>query len=996
MRPFIPDKEIVLTKDTDLLGTKVYSDNLVRVIENAPKDEVFSIGLFGGWGTGKSSIIKSAEKELKKKTNENIKFITYDSWKYSNDSFRRMFLLRIQEELRLLQCEEMKRFYQTETVESKPKVTFNRKGAIIAISVLLLLLILLQFSSLSIEKKLPLTAIGTLGSFLIALFSGCFSELKLTINKPILFAPEQFEDCFKQMMSVCFKKRNRFEKALSNIKGYVTAGEHSVKDLDKLVIVIDNIDRCPSDTAYQLLADIKTFFCDEKYNIVFVVPVDEKALKTHLFRKGNHDGDTDTNIEQEEFLRKIFNVVLRIKTHQETELQFFANELNSRYQLGYSQDTLAITSKAFVDNPRKIIQLLNNLDNELALYDDDFAEKYEATICAALILHEEFPSFYDKAVKNVLLVNEYITKNEEARNEQLNAFLRISAGAFINTSSEVLQKIFTNTEEILDDLPIEVQKAIRSFDTEKTIQYSKSATIKHSTLNAYLLNRLKSEEQYNAPTQMSQWVHYIVALYDAGVVVPSNFSDIDGCLSGHYNSAIPYSKDAAALCRFASALKRRGYRELSDDLFHYLNLKETKSNDNYHQVAQNVFTHLLSDKDIEGATDLVQNYYFENPIQNEVSFTEKQINIFFDDVFINKLLKDWTDLKAPIVLNNLNWVLAKSPKQTTTSVTSILNKLLALFGSTRGKTCTAFISFIESVIPCLENINRDANNKGSVESLYNTMVSPRGIPRQGYQNNPGYDKKISILDQVDDKQADVIIVFSFEILRISDGRVDVSDTLSRLFSRCSELIYEEAAKAIDENVPLKVIAHVLVQSEQYESDTVLKVIKHLLTTKCDNDYLLNDGLMRSKIDSLLLHTNNEAVVSLIIDLMGDERTKPMVIERIVAKGLINTIPVSFSQHLITSFSRGTADVYQNNTDFLSLVASKGKTEQKKEVVRLMRKELINETNYDRVVDVLSHLEMKDKSVLTLLVEDLKTASSSTAATEEQKEQMIRLIEKFTL
>ncbi len=111
MRPFIPDKEIELTEDTDLLGTKVYSENLVKVIENAPKDEVFSIGLFGGWGTGKSSIIKSAQKELKKKTDENIEFVTYDSWKYSNDSFRRMFLLRIQEELKLQQCEEMKRFY---------------------------------------------------------------------------------------------------------------------------------------------------------------------------------------------------------------------------------------------------------------------------------------------------------------------------------------------------------------------------------------------------------------------------------------------------------------------------------------------------------------------------------------------------------------------------------------------------------------------------------------------------------------------------------------------------------------------------------------------------------------------------------------------------------------------------------------------------------------------------------------------------------------------
>ena len=76
MRPFIPDKEIVLNEDTDLLKTKVYTDNMVKMIENAPKDDVFTIGLYGGWGTGKSSIIRSAKDELEVKTDQKIKFIT--------------------------------------------------------------------------------------------------------------------------------------------------------------------------------------------------------------------------------------------------------------------------------------------------------------------------------------------------------------------------------------------------------------------------------------------------------------------------------------------------------------------------------------------------------------------------------------------------------------------------------------------------------------------------------------------------------------------------------------------------------------------------------------------------------------------------------------------------------------------------------------------------------------------------------------------------------
>ena len=66
MKPFIQDDERVLSSTTDLLKTSVYAENLVKVIENAPKDKVFTIGVFGGWGTGKSSIIRTAQNEIEK------------------------------------------------------------------------------------------------------------------------------------------------------------------------------------------------------------------------------------------------------------------------------------------------------------------------------------------------------------------------------------------------------------------------------------------------------------------------------------------------------------------------------------------------------------------------------------------------------------------------------------------------------------------------------------------------------------------------------------------------------------------------------------------------------------------------------------------------------------------------------------------------------------------------------------------------------------------
>ena len=53
---YINDKEINLYKE-DLLGTKPYVDILVEIVKHSSTP--FTIGLLGGWGVGKSSIIKT-------------------------------------------------------------------------------------------------------------------------------------------------------------------------------------------------------------------------------------------------------------------------------------------------------------------------------------------------------------------------------------------------------------------------------------------------------------------------------------------------------------------------------------------------------------------------------------------------------------------------------------------------------------------------------------------------------------------------------------------------------------------------------------------------------------------------------------------------------------------------------------------------------------------------------------------------------------------------
>lgn len=52
---YIEDEEINL-QNKDYLNTKVYADSLKKTIDSLSGDKSYTVGLFGGWGTGKSSV----------------------------------------------------------------------------------------------------------------------------------------------------------------------------------------------------------------------------------------------------------------------------------------------------------------------------------------------------------------------------------------------------------------------------------------------------------------------------------------------------------------------------------------------------------------------------------------------------------------------------------------------------------------------------------------------------------------------------------------------------------------------------------------------------------------------------------------------------------------------------------------------------------------------------------------------------------------------------
>ena len=389
-KKFIIDREINLN-EYDFLKTKVYSDSLTTIIKNIEINKVFTIGIFGNWGTGKSSIIKTSEKDFDEKK---VKFITYDAWRYVNDSFRRMFLRKLREDLKYEETNLMKKFYENESINEEDIYRVGWGNIIRSILILLLIFIIgfviirLPFHNLDFDTKITIATFISFISFVFTIISGILYKVKISISKPHLFAPEQFEECFKEIVSNSLRKTKLKEKIARWING-----DNAIIGLHKLVIVIDNIDRCSKDVAYNLLTDIKTFLSSEQYSIVFIIPVDDDSLRRQVLGENNN--------EKDEFLRKFFNTVIRIKPYGETDIFTFAKNINEKFILNLQNETLILATKEYSRNPRRVIQLFNNLLTEFSLYKTPgFVQKNETLICAVLILREEFNDYYKIILKS--------------------------------------------------------------------------------------------------------------------------------------------------------------------------------------------------------------------------------------------------------------------------------------------------------------------------------------------------------------------------------------------------------------------------------------------------------------------------------------------------------------------------------------------------------------------------------------------------------------------
>jgi len=348
---FFSDMPIAADREQDVrFGHLGIADNLREIILQCPLS--FTIGLFGRWGSGKTTIINI----LKKKLQDNkIAVVKFDVWKHEKDSLRRAFLEELVKQSK--SSKYLPKDFELSTRLKTPvrktisgKFTWNWKVGL----PLLGLIILAIGVGVILNNKYP----GVLGTYLSIIFGGSLISvlflwiLQQTITSETLTTtlepfkdPYEFEGEFERIVRKTFAKR--------------------------LVIVVDNLDRCTHNRAVELLSTIKTFLAkdtdvSENNKCIFLIACDDEAIKKHLesvYTKMQGKEGAMEPFSADEFLRKFFNVFLRIPDFIDTELQAYTKDLLKETDISQfdSSDVAYVITNAFRENPRQIKQFINTL-----------------------------------------------------------------------------------------------------------------------------------------------------------------------------------------------------------------------------------------------------------------------------------------------------------------------------------------------------------------------------------------------------------------------------------------------------------------------------------------------------------------------------------------------------------------------------------------------------------------------------------------------------------
>lgn len=340
-----PEVPINAPKDNpfahDLLNFK---DSVIRLSDLIEEIETpFTIGIFGDWGSGKTSFMLILREILERKSN----FTTFwfNAWEYENENSLMLPLL-------------------SKMADDLGKAKF-KKVKKIATSVVL--------TSVNAGLKHLTAGLVEMGD----------------ISKNLELYEKEFGKRYERWIGEIDELKKEFKELINKLS----------KDKSAVIIFIDDLDRCMPENVVRLLENIKHFLSVEGCRCIFIIGVDNEVLK-----KGIQARYGTNLISGDEYLKKIINISFAVPQAENIDIEAFIKTTAQKMSdPGWFKENAekvnefaAIFSQLGITNPREIKPLILRY---LIFLSSDESEKYIPDIVIKLIVYRAlFPDVYAKKV----------------------------------------------------------------------------------------------------------------------------------------------------------------------------------------------------------------------------------------------------------------------------------------------------------------------------------------------------------------------------------------------------------------------------------------------------------------------------------------------------------------------------------------------------------------------------------------------------------------------
>ncbi|MDX2357966.1 KAP family NTPase [Dietzia sp. PP-33] len=368
-----------------------------------------NIALFGAWGSGKSSFFGLLDQRLAT-SGQAVETATYDAWKYGGRALKKHFVGSVAEQLglggddfdrSLAHGQEEARLDLWAWVKENQRSLWLGAGMATALAVAWLILVSLinwvvnWDAGFSNASKVAVTTVGTVLSVGFA---------------ALLFGPKILESAVVNVKEAAPDTDDEFAKSFQRLVDKTI----DAKAGERLVVFIDELDRCSPKDVVATLIDLKTFLDID--GCIFLVAADREVLERALREvpQANPVRDEDPYYSTPgAFLDKIFQHQIPLPPLRPQALTRFARELVAN-QGGLWADLRADQEDdrlfmrvvyglvpVHVRSPRRVKILLNNYATNIRIAEArgvDWLQRAEE-LATLTVLETEFPAVASDLVR---------------------------------------------------------------------------------------------------------------------------------------------------------------------------------------------------------------------------------------------------------------------------------------------------------------------------------------------------------------------------------------------------------------------------------------------------------------------------------------------------------------------------------------------------------------------------------------------------------------------